>query len=342
VSHKFSKGIINKAWQINDNEVTPEPIFQDRRNIIKALGFGALGAALPTTSHAGIFDLFKDKKAASQFTTTPLSFISNEAFTAQDPLTPINKVTSHNNFYEFGTSKHDPVDNAQGFIVKPWQLIIDGEVDTPLTLDYDDLTKMIALEERTYRLRCVEAWSMVIPWTGFTLTSLLKKAGVKNGATHVAFETLYDPKQMPGQRNRRVGGGVAYPYVEGLTINEALNDLTFLAVGLYGKTLPPQNGAPIRLVVPWKYGFKSIKSVVRITVTKRQPATSWNKLAANEYGFYANVNPQVDHPRWSQASERRIGAGGLFSAKRIPTQMFNGYGEQVASLYQGLDLRKHF
>ena len=211
-----------------------------------------------------------------------------------------------------------------------------------MTLDLDDLNQMIALEERTYRLRCVEAWSMVVPWVGFPLASLLKKAGVTSHATHVAFETLFDPEQMPGQKSRLMGGGIHYPYVEGLTINEAMNPLSFMAVGLYGKTLPPQNGAPIRLVVPWKYGFKSIKSIVRIRVMDKQPPTSWNQLATHEYGFYANVNPNVDHPRWSQATERRIGEGGLFSAKRINTQMFNGYGEQVADLYQGLDLKRYF
>lgn len=340
---KFIKGITQKSsWDLKDSEVTPESVFNDRRNIIKALGLGALGASLPTSASAGIFDLFGDKKPTPQFVTAPLNFNPNPAFEINEHKTPINKVTSHNNFYEFGTSKQDPVDNAQDFNVKPWQLVIDGEVERPVTLDLDDLTKMMVLEERTYRLRCVEAWSMVIPWVGFSLATLLNKAGVKAQGTHVAFETLYDPKQMPGQRSRRVGGGVHFPYVEGLTIAEAMNDLSFMAVGLYGKTLPPQNGAPIRLVVPWKYGFKSIKSIVRITVVKQQPPTSWNILAPNEYGFYANVNPMVDHLRWSQASERRIGEGGLFSAKRIATQPFNGYGDQVANLYQGLDLTKYF
>jgi len=343
MTNKFIKGIARKAtWQIKDNEVTPHEVFVQRRNIIKALGLGALGASLPSTAQAGIFDLFNDKKTVTPFVTKPLEFSVNPSFTLDEASTPYKKVTSHNNFYEFGTSKQDPVNNAQAFNVQPWQLVIDGLVDRPLTLDYDDLLKMFALEERTYRLRCVEAWSMVIPWTGFSLATILSKAGIKSSATHVAFETLYDPQQMPGQKSRRLGGGIHYPYVEGLTIGEAMNELSFMSVGVYGKTLPPQNGAPIRLVVPWKYGFKSIKSVVRITLTDRQPPTSWNQLASNEYGFYANVNPAVDHPRWSQASERRIGEGGLFSAKRIATLPFNGYGEQVASLYKDLNLTKFF
>lgn len=340
---RFSKGILSHtSWQIKDNEVTPEEIFTQRRSIIKALGLGAVGATFATSARADIFDLFGTKKPIMPFVTEPLKFTSNASFNLKEASTPYNKVISHNNFYEFGTDKQDPVNNAQAFRVQPWQLVIDGLVDNPITLDYDDLTSLIALEERTYRLRCVEAWSMVIPWTGFSLATLLKKVGVKSSASHVAFQTLYDPSQMPGQRNRRIGGGVDFPYIEGLTIDEAMNELSFLSVGVYGKTLPPQNGAPIRLVVPWKYGFKSIKSIVRITLTDKQPPTSWNLLAPNEYGFYANVNPAVDHPRWSQASERRIGQGGLFSAKRIPTLPFNGYGEQVASLYKGINLTQYF
>ncbi|WP_299794623.1 protein-methionine-sulfoxide reductase catalytic subunit MsrP [uncultured Shewanella sp.] len=323
-------------------EITPESVFDDRRNIIKALGLGAIGASIPGHVQAGIFDLFGEKKPESAFITSPLTYTTNPQFSATGIPTPLEKVTTHNNFYEFGTSKQDPAENAQGFKVDPWTLVIEGEVERPLTLDLDDLTKLIPLEERTYRLRCVEAWSMVIPWVGFPLAALLKRAGVTSKATHVAFETLFDPEQMPGQKSRLMGGGIHYPYVEGLTIAEAMNELSFLSVGLYGKTLPPQNGAPIRLVVPWKYGFKSIKSIVRIRVMDRQPPTSWNQLASHEYGFYANVNPEVDHPRWSQATERRIGEGGLFSAKRIKTQLFNGYAEQVSELYRGMDLKTNF
>ena len=338
--------IINKAaWdKFKDCDVTPEEVYHDRRRILKQMGFIGAGALLSSQANAGVFDLFSsdEEKAAFARVALPHSKQTEYDHLLYGDLTPENKVISHNNFYEFGTSKTDPVENSQALKVNPWQLVIEGEVDKPLTLDYDDILKMLPLEERIYNFRCVEAWSMVIPWVGFSLASLLKKAGVKSNATHVAFETLYDPEQMPGQRNRYSGGGINYPYVEGLTIAEAMTDLTFMSVGLYGKTLPPQNGAPIRLVVPWKYGFKSIKSIVRIRVTDRQPKSSWNELAPSEYGFYANVNPAVDHPRWSQASERRIAEGGLFSAKRIATLPFNGYEDSVADLYQGLNLKRNF
>lgn len=339
---RFTQGILKKAqWHLQDNQVTPESVFRARRQIVKAMGLGAIGASIPGYVQAGLFDLFGEQPKSS-FITTPLTFQPNQRYGTSEVLTPFDKVTTHNNFYEFGTSKQDPADNAQHFKVDPWQLRIEGEVERPMTLDFTDLTKLFPLEERTYRLRCVEAWSMVIPWVGFPLAALLKKVGVTHKGKYVAFETAFDPEQMPGQKSRLMGGGIHYPYVEGLTLAEAMNDLTLLSVGLYGKTLPPQNGAPIRLVVPWKYGFKSIKSIVRIRVMDKQPPTSWNQLAPHEYGFYANVNPAVDHPRWSQASERRIGEGGLFSAKRIDTQPFNGYGEFVASLYGDMDLRKFY
>ncbi|ESE43070.1 protein-methionine-sulfoxide reductase catalytic subunit MsrP [Shewanella decolorationis] len=339
---RFTPGILKKArWHIQDNQVTPESVFKARRHIVKAMGLGAIGASIPGYVQAGLFDLFGEQPKTS-FITTPLTFEANARFGKDEVLTPVDKVTTHNNFYEFGTSKQDPSDNAQQFKVDPWQLRIEGEVERPMTLDYQDLTKLFPLEERIYCLRCVEAWSMVIPWVGFPLAALLKKVGVTSKGKYVAFETAFDPEQMPGQKSRLMGGGIHYPYVEGLTIAEAMNELTLMSVGLYGKTLPPQNGAPIRLVVPWKYGFKSIKSIVRIRVMDKQPPTSWNQLAPHEYGFYANVNPAVDHPRWSQASERRIGEGGLFSAKRIDTLPFNGYGEFVASLYEGMDLRRFY
>ncbi|MBW8184868.1 protein-methionine-sulfoxide reductase catalytic subunit MsrP [Shewanella nanhaiensis] len=331
------------SWDtVKSSDITPESVFNDRRNIIKALGLGAIGASIPGQVQAGIFDLFGKSQPSTPFITSPLAFTVNKGFELSEAKTPFSKVSTHNNFYEFGTSKSDPVENSQGLKVDPWSLVIDGEVDNPITLGFEDLTKMMALEERTYRLRCVEAWSMVVPWVGFPLAALLKKVGVNSRAKYVAFETLFDPDQMPGQKSRLMGGGIHYPYVEGLTLAEAMNDLSFLAVGLYGKSLPPQNGAPIRLVVPWKYGFKSIKSLVRIRVMDKRPPTSWNQLAPQEYGFYANVNPDVDHPRWSQASERRIGEGGLFSATRIKTRPFNGYQEQVADLYRDLDLRRNY
>ncbi|MGS0680047.1 protein-methionine-sulfoxide reductase catalytic subunit MsrP [Shewanella sp. 125m-7] len=333
------------AWdKFKDSDITPEEVYQDRRRILKQMGFVGAGALLSSHANAGVFDFFSDDKQQAAYLTKKLPFAKQTQYDhlLYGALTPESKITSHNNFYEFGTSKTDPQENAQSLKIEPWKLVIDGEVDKPMTLDYDDLLKLFPLEERAYNFRCVEAWSMVIPWVGFSLANLLKKVGVNSNAKYVAFETLYDPEQMPGQRSRYAGGGINYPYVEGLTLAEAMNDLTFMSVGLYGKTLPPQNGAPIRLVVPWKYGFKSIKSIVRIRLTDKQPPTSWNQLAASEYGFYANVNPEVDHPRWSQASERRIAEGGLFSAKRIPTLPFNGYGDIVSELYKGMDLNKFY
>jgi len=332
---------IPKSYQLKESAVTSEQIYRDRRSLLKQMGFLGAGALLAssTKSNAGVFDYFS-KEESRQFITKPLNYA--KSIKDQQVLTPEMKVITHNNFYEFGTKKSQPAELAQNFNVKPWQLTISGEVDNPITLDYDSLYKSFDLEERIYRLRCVEAWSMVIPWIGFSLAKLIKKASPNSKAKYVAFETLYDPEQMPGQASRRLGGGINYPYVEGLRLDEAMNPLTFMSVGLYGKTLLPQNGAPIRLVVPWKYGFKSIKSIVGIKLVEKQPASTWNLLAANEYGFYANVNPAVDHPRWSQASERRITTGGLFARNRIETHPFNGYGEEVASMYKNMDLRKNF
>ncbi|WP_028116850.1 protein-methionine-sulfoxide reductase catalytic subunit MsrP [Ferrimonas senticii] len=328
-------------WQLSQQHVTPEAVFNQRRRIVKALGLSAIGASVPLGVQAGLADWFGKPKVEPALL-KPLEFTGSNRFGIADPLTPEDKVTSHNNFYEFGTAKTDPKENAQQMVTSPWQLRIEGEVANPKTWTVDEILSGFTLEERIYRLRCVEAWSMVIPWLGIPLARLLEQAEPNSKAKYVAFETLYDPEQMPGQRSRFVGGGINYPYVEGLRLDEAMHDLTLLSVGLYGKTLPPQNGAPIRLVVPWKYGFKSIKSIVRIRLVEKMPPTTWNLLADHEYGFYANVNPQVDHPRWSQASERRIGSGGLLSAKRIPTEMFNGYGDFVADLYDGMDLRQWY
>jgi sulfoxide reductase catalytic subunit YedY len=328
-----------KPSEIKESQVTDEHVYQNRRQLLKSMGF--LGAsALMVSPHARAVNWFGDGENKT-FKTSSLKFSQPENYHSDEVLTPEQKVTSHNNFYEFGASKSDPASQSQSFKVDPWSLSIDGLVEKPVKLDYDDLYKSFELEERIYRLRCVEAWSMVVPWIGFSLAALIKKAKPLSTAKYVVFETLYDPDQMPGQRNRFSGGGLDYPYVEGLRLDEAMHPLTLMSVGLYGKTLPPQNGAPIRLVVPWKYGFKSIKSVVRIRLTDKMPTTTWNKLAASEYGFYANVNPQVDHPRWTQASERRITSGGLFTRNRIPTEMFNGYPE-VASIYTGMDLKKHY
>ncbi|GAB2675918.1 protein-methionine-sulfoxide reductase catalytic subunit MsrP [Aliiglaciecola sp. 3_MG-2023] len=329
---------IPKKSDESESQVTPQAVYQQRRSMLKAMGF--LGtSALLASQPVRALSWFSDDQ--EMFKTTPLSFTKTTEFSTSETLTPLDKVSSHNNFYEFGTAKSDPKENAQQFKVDPWTLTIDGLVEKPITLDYDALTTLFPLEERIYRLRCVEAWSMVIPWIGFSLANLIKRANPLSSAKYVAFETLEDPKQMPGQRNPFIGGGIDYPYVEGLRLDEALHPLTLMSVGLYGETLPPQNGAPIRLVVPWKYGFKSIKSIVRIKLTDKQPPTTWQKLAANEYGFYANVNPAVAHPRWSQASERRITSGGLFNQSRIPTLPFNGYDE-VSELYKGMDLRRYF
>jgi sulfoxide reductase catalytic subunit YedY len=248
----------------------------------------------------------------------------------------LEEITSYNNFYEFGTGKEDPAKNAGVFNPKPWSITVEGECNKKGTFDLEDFIKPYALEERIYRLRCVEGWSMVIPWVGFSLADMLKTFEPTSKAKYVEFTTLFDKSRMPGQQRRVLN----WPYVEGLRIDEAMNPLAIMAVGLYGDILPNQNGAPIRLVVPWKYGFKSIKSIVKIRFTEKQPKTTWNESAPKEYGFYSNVNPNVDHPRWSQKKERRIGEA--FWKPKIETLMFNGYGEQVAHLYQGMDLRKYF
>jgi len=345
-----------KKSQLKESELTSESFYKKRRNIIKGIGLAALSIPIAKTANCNVFDLFgNDKKvgifgndleqfkeAPGAFKRTPLQFTKNTNFQSLTPLTPESKVIAYNNFYEFGVGKGDPVEYGQQFKVDPWSLTIDGLVDKPLTLHYEDLLKTFEIEERLYRMRCVEAWSMNIPWLGFTLASLLKQAGVKSDAKFVRFETVYDPEQMRGQASSFVGGSINFPYVEALTIAEAMNPLTLLSVGLYGKTLAPQNGAPIRLVVPWKYGFKSIKSIVKITLTDKAPVNTWQALGPDEYGFFANVNPRVDHPRWSQASERFIGQGNVFQQKRQDTLMFNGYEEEVAHLYKDIDLHRYF
>ncbi len=293
------------------SDVTPKADYLNRRQIMAAAGGAALGAIAGPALAASPYD-------------TDLA-----------PNT-LEDITSYNNFYEFGTSKSDPARYAGALTTDPWSVRIDGLVERPGTYDLADLLKGMDIEERIYRFRCVEAWSMVVPWNGFQLSQLLEKVGVQSGAKYVYFETLVRPEEMPGQKRRLLD----WPYREGLRLDEAMNPLTLIATGLYGEVLPNQNGAPLRLVVPWKYGFKSIKSIVRISLTDKQPPTTWNMQNPREYGFYSNVNPQVDHPRWSQATERRIG-GGLFS-RRQETLMFNGYGEWVADLYKGMDLAKYF
>ncbi|MDQ2068177.1 protein-methionine-sulfoxide reductase catalytic subunit MsrP [Xinfangfangia sp. CPCC 101601] len=302
-----------RGWRgdLRWSDVTPQGLWS-RRALLG--GMGALIAA----------------PALGQIAAEPSAYSTDEAMNS------FEDITSYNNFYEFGTGKGDPAAYSDGFTTDPWAVTIDGMVDRPGSYDLADLIEAQPLEERIYRLRCVEAWSMVIPWIGFPLAGLLDRVGVQSGATHVAFETVLRPEEMPGQSSRFID----WPYREGLRLDEAMNPLTLMATGLYGEPMPKQNGAPIRLVVPWKYGFKSIKSVVRITLTNQQPRTTWQELQPSEYGFYANVNPEVDHPRWSQASERRIGGG--FFAARVDTQKFNGYGEYVAQLYAGQDLAQDY
>ncbi|RBW57049.1 protein-methionine-sulfoxide reductase catalytic subunit MsrP [Ruegeria sp. A3M17] len=288
-------------------DVTPQAAFLNRRQVMAGLaGVGLAGLARP---------------AAAQEALEPNTW---------------EEITSYNNYYEFGTRKEDPARYAHTLVTEPWSVTIDGLVDKPGEYDFKDIMSEMTVEERIYRFRCVEAWSMVVPWNGFELADLLNMAGVQEGAKYVAFETAYRPDEMPGVQFPIL----EWPYREGLRLDEAMHPLTIMATGIYGKPIPNQNGAPLRLVVPWKYGFKSIKSIVRITVSDVEPPTSWNMSAPREYGFYSNVNPNVDHPRWSQASERQIG-GGLF-AKRIPTLMFNGYEEEVGGLYDGMDLKEFY
>ncbi len=326
---------------IPEYRVTAESAYLNRRSILKSLGLSGAVAAVP--AHAGLFDFLREepKPDAPIKERKPLHYAAQSS-PLQNGMTPEGKILTHNNFYEFGTSKTDPAENAQNFKTEPWTIEVAGEVNKPGKVDVWQWMTKVGLEERIYRMRCVEAWSMVIPWVGFELGKFLRSFEPTSRAKYVAFETLYDPAQMPGQKSRYIGGGIDYPYVEGLRIDEAIHPLTILAVGLYGKTLPPQNGAPIRLVVPWKYGFKGIKSIVKIKLLEKMPPTTWNILAPGEYGFYANVNPSVDHPRWSQASERFIGPGGALSVTRQATLPFNGYGAEVANLYKGMDLTKFY
>ena len=293
---------------LKDSDVTPEQAFLNRRQLMAG---GAAAAGLASIGGS---------------------------IQAQEALEPnaYEDITQYNNYYEFGTGKTDPAANAGSLVTAPWTVEINGLVDKPGAYAFEDIMKAMTIEERIYRFRCVEAWSMVIPWNGFELADLLNLAGVQSGAKYVAFETALRPDEMPGVRYPVLD----WPYVEGLRLDEAMHPLTIMATGIYGKDIPNQNGAPLRLVVPWKYGFKSIKSIVRITLTDKEPPTSWNKANAREYGFYSNVNPEVSHPRWSQASERPVG-GGLFS-KRVPTLMFNGYEAEVAGLYEGMDLKADF
>lgn len=319
----------NPSWQLPESDVTPESVFINRRRFMQGAIAGAAAMALPAPR----------VQAAQVPASGELNFSKNASLSTDEKETPFKDVTTYNNFYEFGTDKSDPAKYAGSLPTRPWSIAVEGECNKPGTLALEDIVKPYALEERIYRHRCVEAWSMVIPWIGFPLSDLLKRFEPNSRAKYVAFETLYDPKHMPGQGSFFTQ--VPWPYREGLRMDEAMNPLTLVTVGLYGKVLPNQNGAPLRLVVPWKYGFKSIKSIVKIRFQEKQPETTWNTIAPNEYGFYSNVNPHVDHPRWSQKRERRLPSG-LFSPNWIPTRMFNGYGGYVAEMYKGMDLRKYF
>ena len=324
---------INKSNDIKSSEITDKQIYLNRRLFMK----GAILAGTATASgllYRGLNPPPAELPKGDKIETAKI--ITDEAarsgFTVNEKLTSLQDITNYNNFYEFSTSKGSVASASKGFITKPWSVSVEGLVNKPKTFDLDELLKF-PQEDRIYRLRCVERWSMVIPWIGFPLSKLLDKVEPTSQARYVAFQTLYDPKRMPNQNT----GVLDWPYVEGLRLDEAMHPLTILATGLYGQTLPPQDGAPIRLVVPWKYGFKSIKSIVKISLVAEQPPTTWNIAGPDEYGFYSNVNPDVDHPRWSQGMEQRIGEYG-----GRPTVLFNGYGEQVAHLYQGMDLRKYY
>jgi methionine sulfoxide reductase catalytic subunit len=327
--------VTNAPRAPHSSEITTESVYADRRRFLKSSLLFAATAAGVGGGLVWLTGGARRRGAVSRAAAAPTAFgpIRPGPYTVNEPKTSYAEATMYNNFYEFGTSKDDPSRLAGSLRLRPWTVSIEGEVHRSQTIDIEALLRSFPLEERVYRMRCVEAWSMVIPWDGFPLGDLLRKAEPTSQASYVAFTSLLDPAQMPGQR----GDVLDWPYVEGLRLDEAMHPLTILAAGLYGRPLPNQNGAPLRLVVPWKYGFKGIKSIVKIALTRDQPRTTWNTAGPDEYGFYANVNPAVDHPRWSQAMERRIG-----EVRRRPTLPFNGYADQVAGLYAGMDLRRNF
>jgi sulfoxide reductase catalytic subunit YedY len=321
-----------KIPHLPGSEITDETVFMNRREVLRlaattAVGTAVAGCLAADEAEAEPDPLDSDLRVLPNVKPAPARYRVEEASNRYED------ATTYNNFYEFGTGKRDPARNAHSLRTEPWSVLVDGEVGKPGRVDLEDIVKPSQLEERIYRFRCVEAWSMVVPWVGIPLGDVLKRFEPTSKARYVSFETLVDREQMPGQKRSVID----WPYREGLRMDEAMHPLSILAVGMYGRVLPNQNGAPIRLVVPWKYGFKSIKSIVRIHFSENQPNTSWNDLAANEYGFYANVNPEVDHPRWSQARERKLG-----DFRKRPTLPFNGYGEQVASLYANMDLKQNF
>lgn len=322
--------LIKDQSDITSSEITAESVYYDRRKFLKLAAAGAIGVAagvaMASTAARALASL-PDLRGENWHPSNPGKYNTKETLNSWD------EITTYNNFYEFGTDKTEPAENAKNFKTYPWKVSVEGEIKKPAAYTIEDILKGMTLEDRIYRHRCVEAWSMVIPWLGFPLNTLIKRLEPTSKAKYVEFTTLYDPSQMPGQQRSIL----QWPYVEGLRMDEAMNPLTILATGLYGRQLPNQNGAPLRLHVPWKYGFKSCKSIVRIRFVESQPLNTWNIMAPDEYGFYANVNPAVDHPRWSQGKERRIGE--FFKRK---TLMFNGYGDQVAGMYSGMDLRKNY
>ena len=317
--------MIFKDLKIKSKDITPKHIFEKRRLLLKS---GALGLLALNLSLTDVVAEGKSEKLASKL---------NQKYSTNEKKTSFKDATSYNNFYEFGMDKDDPARYSKSLITRPWTVSVEGLVQKPQVFDFDSLIKLSVMEERVYRMRCVEGWSMVIPWNGFSLSNLLNKVEPLGTAKYVEFVTLADPKQMPGLSSTVI----AWPYLEGLRLDEAMNPLTLLTFGMYGEVLPNQNGTPVRIVVPWKYGFKSAKSIVKIRLTDKEPVTSWHRTAPMEYGFYSNVNPNVSHPRWSQSTERRIDGRNVFSSK-IKTEMFNGYGEHVAGLYAGMDLRKFY
>lgn len=316
--------LIKQSSALSEADITPESIYKTRRDFMQQGMYAFAGL----TAGVNALSLNADEL---KFSPTP--------FGKHETLTPENVVTSHNNFYELGTAKDDPIRNASQLKTDDWMIQVEGHAEFNGVISLHDLIKTQQLEERIYRLRCVEAWSMVIPWVGFSLASMLKQFKPTSKAKYVEFVSIHDPKNLTAQRS--AFSTIDFPYVEGLRMDEAMNELSFMATGLYGKNLPNQNGAPIRLVVPWKYGFKSIKSIVKIRFIETQPKTTWSLIAPSEYGFYANVNPSVNHPRWSQSTERRLPTG-LFNLNKTKTQLFNGYAEQVAHLYKGMDLQRYF
>ena len=319
--------LIGKAAELTYGEVTPKSVYVNRRKFLQAMGIAGAAAV----AGRRILELAAPSETARA--ATKFSNLAKSPFSTTEKINSLEDVTHYNNFYEFGTDKGDPAKNSTKFDTSNWSVSVEGDVDKPRKFTMDEILKIAPLEERIYRHRCVEGWSIVVPWIGFSLGNLIKLVEPKEKARFVAFQSYYDLRQMPLGRS----AGIELPYIEGLRLDEAMNALTLLCVGMYGESLPNQDGAPVRLVIPWKYGFKSIKSLVKIKFQSKMPSTTWNLAAANEYGFYSNVNPNVDHPRWSQAKERRLGE--IFKRQ---TLMFNGYGDQVASMYTGMDLKKYY